>query len=153
MRIILSLLACTLAASPLSAQTAPTAYDQGVAARRAGDNGRAIVLLEQAVREVPDSADAHVQLGYALLAQGRLDAADLAFGDALWLAPLMNDVCIGQAHRAERRGAVGCACVLVVCVVRRMTTPRSAGVGCGPCAGEWCCSVVSDGRAASPGSW
>ena len=113
MRIILSLLACTLAASPLSAQTAPTAYDQGVAARRAGDNGRAIVLLEQAVREVPDSADAHVQLGYALLAQGRLDAADLAFGDALRLAPAYDDARIGQALIAERKGAFDRARVLV----------------------------------------
>jgi hypothetical protein len=67
--------------SPLSAQIPTPAYDQGVAARRAGDASRAAPLLEQAVREVPVSADAQVQLGHALLEVGRLDESDRAHGE------------------------------------------------------------------------
>ena len=107
------LLFSLVAATPLSAQTAPTAYDLGVAARRAGDAVRAAALLEQAVRDAPQSADARVQLGYALLALGRLDQAESAFGETLRIAPDYDDARVGQALVAERRGALDQARALV----------------------------------------
>ncbi len=105
MRVSLWLLVVSvLAAPPVSAQTATSAYEQGVAARRAGDATRAATLLEQAVRADPGSADARVQHGYALLALGRFDEAEQAFGEALRLAPSYDDARVGQALIAERRG-------------------------------------------------
>ena len=111
------LLAALAAGTPLSAQTGATAYEQGVAARRAGDSARAATLLEQAVREKPASADAWVQLGYAHLALGKLDAAEGSFGGALRLAPTYDDARIGQALVAERRGAFDRARTLIAPVV------------------------------------
>lgn len=113
MRVPIWLLGSLVAATPLSAQTAPTTYDLGVAARRAGDAVRAVALLEQAVRDAPQSADARVQHGYALLALGRLDQAESAFGEALRLAPDYDDARVGQALVAERRGAIDQARALV----------------------------------------
>ncbi len=107
------LLATLAAGTPLSAQTGAPAYDQGVAARRAGDADRAVAFLEQAVRLDPASADARVQLGYAQLALGRLDAAEVSFGEALRLASTYDDARIGQALLAERRGALDDARALV----------------------------------------
>lgn len=134
---VIRLLASLGLATPLAAQTAPTAYDEGVAARRAGDTGRAVALLEQAVRDAPDSADARVQLGYALLAQERLDAADSAFREALRLAPAYDDARIGRALVAERQGATERARALVAPVAadsddanalrRRLATVRPEG--------------------------
>jgi len=113
-------LACALlsltVASSLSAQTSISAYDQGVAARRAGDAARAVTLLEQAVREDPKSSDALVQLGYALLALGRLDDADRAFAEALRLAPAYDDAKVGHALIAERRGEFERARALVATI-------------------------------------
>ena len=106
-------LAALAAGTPLSAQTGATVYDQGVSARRAGDAARAATLLEQAVRDDPASADARVQLGYAQLALGQLDAAEGSFGEALRLAPTYDDARIGQALIAERRGATDRALALV----------------------------------------
>ncbi|MCY7280995.1 MAG: YaiO family outer membrane beta-barrel protein [Sphingomonas bacterium] len=113
MRVSLWLLVSVLAASPVSAQTATSAYEQGVAARRAGDATRAATLLEQAVRADPSSADARVQHGYALLALGRLDEAEHAFDESLRLAPGDNDTRVGQALIAERRGNLRRARTLV----------------------------------------
>lgn len=113
MRVRIWLLFSLVAATPLSAQTAPTAYDLGVAARRAGDAVLAAALLEQAVRDAPQSADARVQHGYALLALGRLDQAESAFGETLRLAPDYDDARVGQALVAERRGALDQARALV----------------------------------------
>lgn len=113
MRLSIWLLAALLAAPPLAAQTAPSPYDQGVAARRAGDAAGAATLLEQAVRDTPGSADARVQHGYALLALGRLDEAERAFAEALRLAPTYDDARVGQALIAERRGDLRSARALV----------------------------------------
>jgi len=113
MRVSIWLLFSLIGSPPLSAQTATTAYDQGVAARRAGDAVRAAALLEQAVRDEPQSADARVQHGYALLALGRLDQAESAFGEALRLAPDYDDARVGQALVAERRGALDQARALI----------------------------------------
>jgi YaiO family outer membrane protein len=90
-------------------QAAPTLYDQGVAARRAGDAARAATLLGQAVRADPASADAQLQYGYALLALGRLGEADAAFAASLRLAPAYDDARVGRALVAERRGDLGAA--------------------------------------------
>ncbi|HEX8583133.1 MAG TPA: YaiO family outer membrane beta-barrel protein [Allosphingosinicella sp.] len=90
------------APSPASAQ-APT-YEEGVAARHAGDTARAITILRQAVAAEPENADAYLQLGLALLAAGKLDDAEAAFRRTLAIAPAYEDARIGLARVAQRRG-------------------------------------------------
>lgn len=106
MRAVLLILSAWAVATPVAAQTAPTPYDQGVAARRAGDTVRAADLLAQAVRDAPESSDARMQYGYALLALGRLREADSAFSEALRIAPAYDDARVGRALVAEREGAL-----------------------------------------------
>jgi YaiO family outer membrane protein len=97
-------LALLAAASPLAAQTADQSYREGVAARTAGQNERAIELLGRAVAAEPANADAHLQLGLALLAAGRLDEAERSFRRTLEIAPGYEDARIGLARVAQRKG-------------------------------------------------
>jgi YaiO family outer membrane protein len=90
------------APSPASAQ-APT-YEEGVAARHAGDAARAITILREVVAAEPENADAHLQLGLALLAAGKLDDAEASFRRTLAIAPAYEDARIGLARIAQRRG-------------------------------------------------
>lgn len=102
----MSLRPCILAASLLAlvgAAPAPSPYDEGVAARHAGDIPRAVTLLERAAADQPENADAHLQLGYALLAAGRLDEAEAAFQRTLAIAPAYADASEGLALVARRR--------------------------------------------------
>lgn len=93
-------------AAPAAAQAPQSPYEDGVAARRAGETQRAIKLLAEAVRIKPGSADAHVQYGYALLAGDNLQLAEVAFRTALQLAPAYDDARVGLALIAERRGDI-----------------------------------------------
>ncbi|HEU0098478.1 MAG TPA: YaiO family outer membrane beta-barrel protein [Allosphingosinicella sp.] len=79
-------------------------YEAGVEARRAGDSKRAAELLAAAVAAEPDNSDAQLQLGLALLAEGRLDEAEAAFRRTLDLAPGYEDARLGLARVAIRRG-------------------------------------------------
>lgn len=90
------------APSPVS-DPAPT-YEEGVAARRAGDTARAISILRQVTAAQPENADAHLQLGLALLAAGKLDDAEASFRRTLAIAPAYEDASIGLARVAQRRG-------------------------------------------------
>jgi YaiO family outer membrane protein len=90
------------APSPASAQA--TSYEEGVAARHAGDTARAISILREVVAAEPENADAHLQLGLALLAAGKLDDAQAAFRQTLAIAPAYEDARIGLARVAQRRG-------------------------------------------------
>ncbi|MDQ4088185.1 MAG: tetratricopeptide repeat protein, partial [Pseudomonadota bacterium] len=82
----------------------PSAYDQGVAARRAGDHLRALSLLRQAAAQEPANADVHLQIGLTHLALGQLDEAETAFRRTLELAPDYADARIALARLAQRRG-------------------------------------------------
>lgn len=119
MPVIIGLWAALAATMQGAAQTAPltptppSTYEQGVAARHAGDAAGSAVLLQRAVREAPGSADALVQYGYALLALGRLREADQAFSEAVRIAPTYDDARVGRALAAERLGAIDRARALV----------------------------------------
>lgn len=99
-RRLLALLAVSLVAA---APGVPSRYDQAVAARLAGDQTRAISILRGVVLAELDNADAHLQLGLALLARGDLDAAEASFRRTLEIAPDYQDAKDGLARVAERR--------------------------------------------------
>ena len=81
------------------------AYEAGVAARQSGRLQEAQRLLAAWVDRHPDDADARVQLGYAELALGNLDAAQAHFEHALRLAPEYRDASDGLGMVATRREA------------------------------------------------
>jgi YaiO family outer membrane protein len=93
-----------VSAAPSPAATHAPTYEQGVAARHAGDTARAVAILRQVVAAEPENADAHLQLGLALLAAGKLDDAEAAFRRTLAIAPSYEDARIGLARIAQRRG-------------------------------------------------
>jgi YaiO family outer membrane protein len=107
---MLAILAAALIAAPLPAaaqvpaQASADPYSEAVSARRAGDPARAAALLRQLIVSEPENADAHLQLGYSLLALGRLDEAEASFRQTLALAPDYADARIGLARVAQRRG-------------------------------------------------
>jgi YaiO family outer membrane protein len=100
---VLSLIGMACAA-PAAAQTAQQDYEAGVAARRAGSPEEALRLLGRAVEAEPENADIHLQIGFAQLAMGRLEAAEVAFRRTLELAPDYADARLGLAQVAHRRG-------------------------------------------------
>lgn len=81
-------------------------YRRAVAARLAGRPGDAVGLLERLARAEPENADIPVQLGFAQIALGDLDAAKAAFGRALSLAPAYADAHLGLAQIALWRGSL-----------------------------------------------
>ena len=97
-----------LIAALLLVSAAPPAggdpYEAGVAARHAGEHGRAVELLTQAAAAEPANADAHLQLGLALMAAGRDAEAEAALRRTLELAPAYEDARIALARIAEGRG-------------------------------------------------
>ena len=103
MRYLLTLGALFMA--PPAIAQGPEAYEQAVAARHAGDPGRAVELLEPLLRANPDNADAWVQLGYAQLALGRPSDAERSFERALTIAPSYTDARDGLALARKRRVA------------------------------------------------
>jgi YaiO family outer membrane protein len=105
----LAALALVSATQPGSEADPEALYRDGVAARHSGDNGRAVALLRQAVAAEPDNADAQLQLGLALLAEGRLDEAEAALRRTLAIASDYEDAHIGLARIAQRRGDRGAA--------------------------------------------
>ncbi len=102
-------LAVGLAATPVHAQpVAPDdPYRAAVEARHRGDPRRAVELLEPLVASDPANSDAQVQLGYALIALGRLDEAERAFRAALAVAPAYADATAGLESIARQRSAAG----------------------------------------------
>jgi YaiO family outer membrane protein len=92
--------------TPAPAATAAAAgpYEEAVAARHAGDHARAAAILRGIVAAEPDHADAHLQLGLALIGTGELDAAEASLRRTLDLAPQYDDARIALARIARRRG-------------------------------------------------
>lgn len=88
--------------APAAAQ--PNPYEDAVAARLAGDPGKAVELLEPWVAANPQDVDARVQLGYALLALYDFDAAEAEFRFVLSAAPDYTDAAQGLALIEQRRG-------------------------------------------------
>lgn len=95
-------LVLTCATSALA--QAPSAYDQAVAARTAGEPERAVALLQAVLAADPDNTDARLQLGLALLALNRLDEAEQAFRAVLAAEPDYADARVGLVRVAQRRG-------------------------------------------------
>jgi len=91
-------------ALPAAAQTAQQDYEAGVAARHAGNPEEALKRLVRAAEAEPGNADIHLQIGFANLAMGFLDAAEAAFRRTLELAPEYADARLGLARVAQRRG-------------------------------------------------
>lgn len=96
--------ALLLVIPPASAQE-PSSYDAGVAARLAGHPDQARQILATWVARNPGDADARLQLAYAELALGNLDAAQAGFEEVLRIAPGYSDVHDGLAAVAGRRAA------------------------------------------------
>jgi YaiO family outer membrane protein len=104
-RRLLALLALGLVSAGQPQAPAPAgSYEDGVAARRAGDNARAIAILRDVVAHEPGNSDAHLQLGLALLAARDLDAAEASFRRTLDIAPDYDDARIGLARVQQQRG-------------------------------------------------
>ena len=100
-----AVLAGWLAVSPAPAAAQPRPYEEAVAARQAGEPGKAVELLEPWVAANPQDVDARLQLGYALLALEDFDAAETEFRSVLAAAPDYADAAQGLALIAQRRGA------------------------------------------------
>jgi YaiO family outer membrane protein len=100
----LTALALVSATQPGAAPDPEQLYRDGVAARHAGEAARAVSLLRQAVAAQPGNADAQLQLGLALLAEGRLDDAEAAFRRTLEIAPDYEDAHLALARVEQRRG-------------------------------------------------
>jgi YaiO family outer membrane protein len=105
-RRLLALAAFSLvsATQPGAAPDPEQLYRDGVAARHAGESARAVSLLRQAVAAQPHNADAQLQLGLALLADGQLDEAETALRRTLEIAPDYEDARIALARIEQRRG-------------------------------------------------
>jgi YaiO family outer membrane protein len=105
-RRLLGILALALAsaAPPAPAQDPAAAYSEAVAARRTGDPARAVELLRGVVAARPEDADAHLQLGLALMALGKEAEAEAALRRTLAIAPAYDDARIALARLAQRRG-------------------------------------------------
>lgn len=101
-------LAAAVVASPAAAQgQTESDYRKGVAARLAGHPDEAERLLQAWLAEHPGDVDAELQLAYAELALGRLDAAERGFRAVLAAAPNYKDASDGLAIVSSRRNAAG----------------------------------------------
>ncbi len=98
-------LAAALASMPAAAQV-PSGYDAAVAARQAGRPIEAKSLLEAWLAAHPGDADAQLQLAYAELALGHLEAAQAGFEAVLRQARDYADAREGLAAVAARRATV-----------------------------------------------
>ncbi|QDM40606.1 YaiO family outer membrane beta-barrel protein [Altererythrobacter sp. TH136] len=96
--------AFALFASPAAAQQ-QNAYEAGVAARQAGQPAEARRLLMAWLADHPNDADAMLQLAYADLALGNVDAAEAGFEAVLRQAPDYTDARDGLAAVSARRAS------------------------------------------------
>ena len=96
--------------TPAIVQADPQAlYEAAVADRRAGRPADAVAKLEVVLAARPDNVDARLNLGLALLALGRLDQAEAAFGAVIARSPDYADAHAGLARVAQRRGDLAAA--------------------------------------------
>lgn len=96
--------AALFSAQTSEAQSTTENYREGVEARLAGEPETAVRRLQQVIAVQPENADAHLQLGLALLALNRLDDAGQAFRRTLEISPDYADARIGLARIWQRRG-------------------------------------------------
>lgn len=78
--------------------SARSLYERGIAERRAGQTGAAMVLLALAAAREPDNADIRLQLALAQMAAKRVDAAERELLRALRLAPGYADAEIALGY-------------------------------------------------------
>jgi YaiO family outer membrane protein len=103
MKAIVAGLALMLGAAPPLAQQ-QNGYEAGVAARQAGHADEAKALLEAWLAAHPGDLDARLQLAYAELDLGNLDAAESGFRAVLAAAPSYADARQGLDLVVARRG-------------------------------------------------
>jgi tetratricopeptide (TPR) repeat protein len=80
-----------------------------LALRRAGKTGEAIECLQNAIRQVPQDAELHFQLGTVLAGDGQTDEAELRFTQALNLNPRLVEARVNLALCCGTRGAISAA--------------------------------------------
>lgn len=85
---------------------AKAAYDRGEKLSLAGDFAGAADAYRKAIQRSPGAPALRHALGKALMAAGHVDAAMVAYADALGVDPTFAPVHIGLAEIAERRGDV-----------------------------------------------
>ena len=102
MRALFVALALASLSVPAASQET-TAYEAGVAARLAGQSQEARRLLREWLADHPSDVDAQLQLAYAELALGNLDAAQSGFEAVLRQAPEYADARQGLEAVAARR--------------------------------------------------
>jgi YaiO family outer membrane protein len=110
-----------LASTALQAQSseAERLYQQGIAARQAGENATALEHFREAARVEPDNSDVQVQLGLTALNAGDLASAEAALTRTLELAPDYTDATIGMARLALRRGRLDRAAEILAPVLAK----------------------------------
>jgi Flp pilus assembly protein TadD len=89
------------AAASGGAVTPEAAYNQGVILWNAGKVAEAKVLFEQVIAGNPNHAEAHYQLGMALVNEGNLKGAGAEFDTYLKLAPNGPNAATATALRAQ----------------------------------------------------
>lgn len=89
------------AASGGEAASPETTYNQGVVLWNAGKVAEAKVLFEQVIAGSPNHAEAHYQLGMALVNEGNLKGAGAEFDTYLKLAPNGPNAATATALRAQ----------------------------------------------------
>ncbi len=100
---------------------------RAAAMTRMGDARRAIPALKKILDQYPSRAQAHLELGAAYQAEGRLDEAEAAYEQSLAIAPGSPDAAaaLGSLRRlqGDHEGAMACVEPLV-----KAGTASSAGV-------------------------
>jgi len=96
-------------AAAAAAGTFDRDFRDGVGRLRRGDAAAAAAAFERAVRARPEVPEAHVNLGYALLALNRAAAAHRAFEHALNLRPGQANAYFGLAESLESQGDLALA--------------------------------------------
>lgn len=81
-----------------------TLYEEGIAARNAGQPDRAIERFRKVLAAEPKHVDARVQLGFALTARRQFDEARRAFDRVLDETPDYHDARLGLARIAYFKG-------------------------------------------------
>ena len=123
-----ALQASVLTASAQGSQSPDALYSAGVEARLQGRLETSVDLLRQTVLLQASNADALVQLGLAYLALDRRSEAELAFNQALTIAPDYFDATVGLAQIRFRDRDIDGASALVESVLQKAPNMADANL-------------------------
>ena len=123
--------------SPRDVAAARAAFDQAMAAHRAGDVDGAERAYRKALRAEPAFAEAHYNLAHLMQAAGRIEEAVAGYRRALALRPRMavahNN--LANALRLQGRADEALATTRRRCASTRSSPTRSPTSG--PCCASW----------------